>query len=448
MTFHSEVLLSRLGELAEGIDKPRRFVVAFSGGIDSTVLLHALATSTERHRTPILAIHINHGLHDDAPQWESHCRTAATDLDIPFVSDRIEIDDRSGLGPEATARQARYDAFRMFVEEGDWLLSAHHEDDQAETLLLNLMRGSGLAGLAGIGAVQSFSRGMLVRPLLGVRGSSIEAYAEQHELSWIDDPSNVDTRFDRNFLRQEIIPALAQRWPGVSERLRRSAELAGEASDLLNDLAELDLAAVATGVELDRLDIEGLKSLTEKRQRNVLRYAARRCGLPPPPATRLYQIAHELIPAREDAQPLVSWPGAEVRRYRDKLYLLAEVAPEEKPTVTHLLADSSWLDLGMGGGQIRLEAGVDGGIDCRVVKGGLSLRFREGGEEFCPAGRKRTHKLKKLLQEDGVVPWMRQRIPLLYSGDHLVAVGDLWVAEDASKEKGYGVRWRNRPALH
>ena len=448
MTFNSQVLLSRLAKLAEGIDKPRRFLVAFSGGMDSTVLLHSLAASADKHRTPILALHINHGLHDEAPEWEAHCRSLAAGLGVPFVSEAVEVDDKSGLGLEAAARQARYDAFRPFVEEGDWLLSAHHEDDQAETLLLNLMRGSGLAGLAGIGAIQSFARGMLVRPLLGVSGASIEVYAEEHELRWIDDPTNLDTRFDRNFLRQEIIPALAQRWPGVSERLGRSAELAGEASELLNDLAELDLAAVSTGAKPDRLDINGLKSLSEKRQRNVLRHAARKCGLPAPPATRLYQITHELIPAREDAQPLVGWPGAEIRRYRDKLYLLAETTPEEKLAVTELVPDGCWLDLGGGKGQMRLEAGVDGGIDREAVKRGLSLRFRQGGEEFCPAGRKRTHKLKKLLQEDGVVPWMRQCIPLLYSRDRLVAVGDLWVAADASKADGYGVQWRNRPALH
>jgi len=448
MTFSSEVLLSRLADLQEDNIKPRRFLVAFSGGIDSSVLLHALAESRKVHRTPILAIHINHGLHEDASDWEAHCRKVAADLDVPFIGETVEIDDKSGLGLEATARQARYDAFRDIAEEDDWLLSAHHEDDQAETLLLNLMRGSGLAGIAGIGALQRFARGMLARPLLGVSGGSIKAYAEEQELRWIDDPSNLDTRFDRNFLRRDLIPALAERWPGVAQRLAKSAELAAEASEMLNDLAQLDIANIATGVMPDKLDIEGLKSLSEKRQRNLLRYAARQCGLPPPPATRLQQITHELIPARVDAQPLVGWPGAEVRRYRDKLYLLAEVPDEEALATTKLTADGDWLDLGQGRGQMRLEAGVDGGIDCELVEGGLDLRFRQGGEEFCPVGRQRTHKLKKLLQEDGVVPWMRQRIPLLYSGDSLVAVGDLWIAANASDTNGYGVNWRNRPSLH
>jgi len=448
MKFNPEVLLSQLEALAEGIDKPRRFLVAMSGGIDSTVLLHALTKSVERSQTPILAIHINHGIHNDATAWEKHCRTIAANLDVSFVSESVEINLESGLGLEATARQARYGVFQKYVEEGDWLLSAHHENDQAETLFLNLMRGSGPAGIAGIGALQSFAYGMLVRPLLDISGSAIEAYAEQNKLRWIDDSSNFDMRFDRNFLRQEIIPALAKRWSGVSVCLGRSARLASEASEMLNDLAELDLATVSTGMKPDRLDLEGLKSLSEKRQRNVLRYAARKCGLPLPPATRLYQITHELIPARDDGQPLVSWPGAEIRRYRDKLYLLTRAIFEEKLTVAELMADGSWLDLGTGLGQMRLQAGVAGGIDCETVKGGILLRYREGGESFCPVGRKSTHKLKKLLQEDGIVPWMRQCIPLLYSGDDLVAVGDLWVAADASKKNGYGVCWRNRPVLH
>ncbi|MFQ5983875.1 MAG: tRNA lysidine(34) synthetase TilS [Woeseiaceae bacterium] len=371
--------MSRLAELAEGVDKPRRYLVAFSGGIDSTVLLHALKSSAEEHQIPIRAIHIDHGLHEDAKRWEAHCREVAGDLDVEFISESVEIEEQSGLGLEAAARQARYDALRSIVEEGDWLLSAHHEDDQAETLLLNLMRGSGIAGLAAIGALQTFSRGMLARPLLGISGSSLADYADEQNLRWIDDPSNLDTHFDRNFLRREIIPMLAERWPGVAARLARSAELAGEASELLNDLAEIDLANVMTRDKPDRLDIDGLKTLSEKRQRNLLRHAARRCGLSLPPATRLKQITGELIPAREDAQPLVSWPGAEVRRYRGNLYLLAETVAEEEPATIVLSAEDRWLELGKGRGQMRLEAGVVGGIDNETVERGLTLKYRRGG---------------------------------------------------------------------
>ncbi|MFQ6003906.1 MAG: tRNA lysidine(34) synthetase TilS [Woeseia sp.] len=448
MTFNSEVLLSRLAELVHAGAAPKRFLVAYSGGVDSTALLHALVSSADRHRKPVVAIHINHGLHENAADWAEHCRHVAAELDVEFICDEVHVGDDSGLGLEAAARRVRYDALRELVEDGDWVLSAHHEDDQSETLLLNLMRGSGLAGLAGIGTAQRFARGMLVRPLLGVSGSDLKAYAEQQGLHWIDDPSNIDTRFDRNFLRRKILPALEQRWPGVGQRLGKSAELAGEASKLLNDLAEIDLANVVTGDTPDRLDIDGLKTLSEKRQRNLLRHAARKCGLSLPPATRLGQITNELIPAREDAQPLVSWPGAEVRRYRGKLYLLAETVAGDALPTTELTAEGRWLDLGKGRGQMRLEAGVVGGIDSKTAKRGLSLRYRRGGEEFCPAGRQNTHKLKKLLQEDGVVPWMREQIPLLYSGDRLVAVGDLWIAASASHADGYGVHWRNRPPLH
>ena len=448
MTFNAEVLLSRLAELQKGRVKPRRYLVAFSGGIDSSVLLHALATSSEDHQTPVLAVHINHGLHEDAADWDAHCRNVAEQLGVQHASRTVVVDDKSGLGLEAAARQARYDALRDLVEDDDWLLSAHHEADQAETLILNLMRGSGLAGLAGIGVLQRFAQGMLVRPMLDVSNDDLLAYANKHKIGWIDDPTNLDTRFDRNFLRRDIIPALAERWPGVSKSLGRSAGLASEASELLNDLAQLDLANLATGATPNKLDIDGLKSLSEHRQRNLLRYAARQCGLPTPPRKRLRQITRELISAREDAQPLVEWPGAEIRRYRSKLYLLAAQPVDETLAEGKLIADGTWLDLGVGRGQMRLEAGVDGGIDSDAAENGLALRFRQGGEEFCPAGRKRTRKLKKLLQEDGIVPWMRQRIPLLYSGDRLVAIGDLWVAAEASKTNGYGISWRNRPALH
>ncbi|MFQ5546945.1 MAG: tRNA lysidine(34) synthetase TilS [Woeseia sp.] len=441
-------MLSRLDELARGRDKPGRYLIGYSGGIDSAVLLHALATTVARHQTPILAIHINHGLHDDAGRWQRQCREIAADLGVEFSSLIVAIDENSGLGLEAAARQARYDAFGEFVEAGDWLLSAHHESDQAETLLLNLMRGSGIAGMAGIGVARPFAGGMLVRPLLGVSAADIRNYAEDHHLRWIDDPSNRDMRFDRNYLREQVIPVLDARWPGVSMRLARSAELAGEAGELLNDLAELDLIPVIVGDKPDRLSVGGLTSLSEQRQRNALRLAIRKCGLPPAPATRLHRVTSELIPARKDAQPLVEWPGAQIRRYRDRLYLLTAAGPDEKACRTNLPADGSWLNLGRGSGQMRLEAGVDGGIDAEAVRRGLVVRFRAGGEEFCPAGRRETHKLKKLLQEDGVVPWMRKRIPLLYSNDDLVAVGDLWVAAAASKANGYGVRWRNRPALH
>ena len=220
--FSSQLLRERLQALSVGLE-PARWLVAYSGGVDSTALLHALVhAGTAR---PVVAIHVDHGLHPGSAAWSRHCQAEASSLGVDFIGRRVVVADSTDSGPEAAARQARYSAFLAIVQTGDCLLSAHHETDQAETLLLNLLRGSGPAGLAGIGVRQPFGRGHLLRPLIGIDGGALEAYARDHGLAWIDDPSNEDTRFDRNFLRREILPRLAERWPAVSRRLARSARL-------------------------------------------------------------------------------------------------------------------------------------------------------------------------------------------------------------------------------
>lgn len=441
MAFDSDVLLDRLQALTAGY-LLRRWIVAFSGGIDSTALLHALANADTD--VPIVAVHIDHGLHPDSASWSEHCESVANGLGVQFKRHRVQVPGNADNGPEAAARQARYAALLSIVGNGDCLLSGHHENDQAETLLLNLMRGSGPAGLAGIGASQAFGRGLLLRPMLGVSGEDIDAYARQSDLVWIDDPSNVDTRFDRNFVRQEIMPKLASRWPAVSNRLRRSAELVGEASELLNELADIDLAACGT---CERLSLAGMARLSAPRQRNLLRRAVRLCGLSPPPATRLYQAINELIPAREDAQPLVTWAGAELRRYREHLYILAAPGDGVLPAESRLMPGGELVVPGPGMGSIELRAGEVTGIDPAIAAAGIELRFRSGGEELRIAGDGSTRKLKKLLQEAGVLPWMRERLPLLYVGEELVAVGDMWISADHVAKPGLTVVWHDKPSL-
>lgn len=442
MTFDSNDLLDRLRILTTGDAPPARWIVAFSGGLDSTVLLHALAKSATS--SEILAVHIDHGLHADAGQWQQHCRTFAGNLGVAYETSTVAVALKPENGLEADARRVRYDAFAGIVRSGDCLLSAHHEDDQAETLLLNLMRGSGPAGLAGIGLQQSFSRGRLLRPLLGVSREAIEAYAKRHRLEWIDDPSNEDSRFDRNFLRNEVMPKLASRWPAVSNRLRRSAELVGESSELLNDLADIDLAVLGTR---QRLSVSRLQALSAARQRNVLRRAVRLCGLPPLPSTRAYQIISEMLPARADAQPLVTWDGACVRRYRDNLFVMASPSPRVSDPEALLRPGDAAFNLGGGLGSLQLCAGNDKGIDPDLAANGLAIRFRDGGETIRIADQGPTKKLKKLLQEEGIVPWMRGAIPLLFAEQKLVAVADIWVDADSLVSSGLHVIWADPPAL-
>ena len=310
MTFGPEDLLERLDALETAGNKPARYVIALSGGLDSTVLAHALAITRERHGKALLAVHVDHQLQPESARWSDYCGRLADTLDIEFVTETVTVDVAGGGGLEAAAREARYGALARHTGEGDWLLSAHHRNDQAETLLLNLMRGSGPGGLAGIGQLTPFAAGWLVRPLIDVSRAELEACAAAQGLSWLDDPSNADLRFDRNYLRLEILPTLEQRWPNVVERLARSANLAAEAAGMLDDLAASDLQQV--GERASRIDIARLLTLPEARQRNLLRHALRQEGLPVPGAARLATVLDSVLRAREDAQPLVVWPGADI----------------------------------------------------------------------------------------------------------------------------------------
>lgn len=444
MTFGPEILLARLDALETPGNRPDRYVIALSGGLDSTVLAHLLATTRERHGKALLAVHVDHRLQPVSGRWSDYCRELAARIGIEFVAERVSV-EADGSGLEAAARAVRYEALARHVAPGDWLLSAHHRNDQAETLLLNLMRGSGPAGLAGIGTLTPFGHGWLARPLIDVPRADLEAYAASQDLAWLDDPSNDDLRFDRNYLRHDLLPVLERRWAGAVERIARSADLAGEAAGLLDDLAALDLERL--GDRATRIEVDGLLELSEARQRNLLRFAIRRAGLPVPGAARLATVLDSVLCARADAQPLVDWPGGELRRYRGRLYLMPPIGESAWPAAGRALAEGP-LPLGEGMGALRLAPGAPQGLAAALVERGLTVRMREGGEELKPSGQRHTKKLKKLLQEAGVVPWMRDRLPLVFAGPRLVAVADLWLAADATTEPGAAVRWDERPELY
>lgn len=443
MSFSVRSLLSALASNEQLAGKPARYIVAFSGGLDSTVLLDALCKGAGDGDVPILAVHIDHGLQPDSADWSRHCETVAAGLGVDYRCLSVNVQLEAGKGPEAAAREARYTALRSVMQAGDWLLSAHHREDQAETLLLNLVRGSGPAGIAGIGAARRLGPGWLMRPLLGIERAALQSYAEAEDLHWLEDPSNRDRRFERNFLRHDIVPRLEARWPDIATRLQRSASHAGEAAELLNELAAIDLETL--GDRPERLPVDGLLKLSAARQRNVLRFALRKCGLSTPTAMQLSRVLGEVLPARPDAEPLVQWPGACVRRYRNRLYLLPEELGQ-RPAARPVTGRE--VDPGAGLGTLHFEFGAKNGLSEALFNAELRLEFRQGGEEFKPVGHRHTRKLKKLLQEEGVVPWMRDRLPLLYSGERLIAVGDLWLAADAVADTGFVVRWQQRPALH
>jgi len=293
--------------------------------------------------------------------------------------------------------------------------------------------------------IRKFASGWLLRPLLGIAPNALEEYAQIESLEWITDPSNIDRHFDRNYIRHEVLPRLESRWPDAAKRIRRSAELAREAAELLSELAEID--RVSIDGRPDCLNADRLALLSSRRQRNLLRHVIRDLGLPMPAAAHLQRIVAELVPARRDAQPLVAWPGATARRYRNRLYILAATDLDRpSPRRTAVYDDRIVLDAGLG--SLVLTRGARMGLSETIVDAGLELRYREGGEEIRPVGQRYTRKLKKLLQEAGIVPWMRDRLPLLYASGRLVAVADIWLAADAVTEPGVAIQWVEHPALN
>lgn len=421
-----------------------RLIVAYSGGVDSHVLLHLLAS----HRASLgnralLAVYVDHGLQPAAGHWGEHCAAVCRELGVEFSRLRVKAHPRPGESPEAAARQARYGALADLLGERDVLLTAQHQDDQAETLLLQLLRGGGPHGLAAMPASAPLGRGWLLRPLLAVERAEILAYARLHQLRWVEDTSNLDQRLDRNYLRHTILPLLKARWPAVSRTLARSARLCAEAATLLDTLADADLAQAAGG-RPDRLHIPALCALDEARLRNALRHWFRRLQLPSPGAVVLERILREAIFAARDRRPLIHWPGGEVRRHRDDLFAMPPLIPHDpgrrfpiRPGEALAIASLGRLDWQpVRGAGLRADA---------LAGRSLTLRFRQGGERFRPLGRRHGQALKKLLQEAGIPPWERDRLPLLYVDDRLAAVANLWVEADLATPPdadGWRLAWQ------
>ncbi|HHJ12888.1 MAG TPA: tRNA lysidine(34) synthetase TilS [Gammaproteobacteria bacterium] len=431
--------------MVDGLPAASACVVAFSGGVDSHLLLHELAARRARLPAPLAAVHVHHGLQAQADAWARHCRAVCTRLGVPLAVLEVDARPASGESPEAAARNARYRALADWLEPGALLLTAQHRDDQAETLLLQLLRGAGPAGLAAMPAARPFGRGRLLRPLLGLPRAEILRRAQNAGLAWIEDPSNRDPAYARNFLRGEIVPRLRRRWPALDAVLARAATHQAEAAQLLDALAGIDLVACARGTGLD---IPALARLDAARQRNLLRHWIRRQGFPLPVARVLERLRTEMPAARPGRSPRVDWAGAQVRRYRDVLYLMAP-PPSVPEGLEYSWAGPGEQALAEAGGVLRGQAvtGADG-ARAPLLKwphaGGYRVRFRRGGEMLRPAGSNHRRRLKTLLQEKGIPPWERERLPLIYAGETLAAVAGVLVCEGfvaGPGETGVRLEW-------
>ncbi len=394
--------------------------VAYSGGCDSHALLHSLVALRSEITAEIKAIHINHGLSPLANEWEEHCRIICEQLSVPYVAVKVDASAKK-TSPEEAARHARYAEWKKLLNKDEVILLAHHQDDQAETVLIQLLRGSGVKGLAAMPAQQNFSLGLLCRPMLGFLREEIVSYAVEQNLNWIDDPSNFDTDFDRNFLRHDVVPLLETRWPALKKTLSRTASHQADANQLLTELAFQDWHHIH---ENNQIKISALVKLSEKRQRNVLRYwIADICELILPDTVHLQRILDEVITAAEDAKPEVIWRGGEVRRYQGLLYAQEKLIKPENNTELVWKNIKKPLVLNNEGLKLSATLSVGTGLSQEKLKSAeISLKFRQGGESCRPAGRGQTHQLKKLFQEWRVPPWQRASIPLIYVNGELAEV--------------------------
>jgi tRNA(Ile)-lysidine synthase len=406
-------------------------VLALSGGLDSVVLLHALLALRDQHLFALQAVHVHHGLSPHADDWADFCAQLCTSHAVELSIHRVTIARNDAAGIEAAARHERQRIFAAL--DADFLLTAHQQDDQAETLLLQLLRGAGPKGLAAMAAVQRRPdwRAAQLRPLLGVARAGIRDYAQSHGLLWVDDESNQDIRYRRNALRQQVMPLLAAHFPGSSATLARAAALQADAAELLDDLARLDAATAIAG---ERLDCALLARLSLPRARNLLRYFIEQHGQAMPNARQLNEALHQLRDAGRDARVCIRLGAMELWRFRGGAYLVPP-APAPAAPVRWQGEASVWV--AAAGVGVHMEAVTGAGLKRDVLEAGeVTLRVRQGGERLRMHAGGPHRSLKNLLQEHAIPPWERERLPLLWCDGRLAWVAGIGLDADLRAATG------------
>lgn len=409
-----------------------RIVLGYSGGLDSSVLLAALVHGG--YADKLLAVHVHHGLSAQADHWSRHCQSVCAEYGVAFVAEKVALDGADNL--EARARDVRRQALLQHVGMDDQLWLAHHQDDQAETLLLRLMRGAGSRGLGGIRMHSRWQGRQLCRPLLGVSRRALMQMATDWALDWVEDDSNTDVRFDRNFLRSVILPSLVERWPAAVSRLGAAADRLSEDAALLDELAAADFDdCEGTG---NSLDCGRLAALSVARQRNLLRGWLSRRGVLAPSAKVLQRVLNEVLTAGEDREPRVEWAEGVFARFRERLYLLSRqaFAPPPAPCLWHP-ENTAEVEFGRWRLGLGLVAGQREGALCLPQKGPLTVCVAQGGERILWRGMHRQ--VSELWRQQGIPPWQRKQMPLIYREGQLVAVAGVGVADDCHPQSGDAV---------
>ncbi|MGZ5008742.1 MAG: tRNA lysidine(34) synthetase TilS [Methylobacter sp.] len=405
----------------------RKFYIGYSGGVDSHVLLHCCASLTEL-KNKLTAVYIHHGLQAEADAWAGHCEKTAKALGAGFIALRVNASAMPGESPEEAARNARYEAFKALIRCDDVLLLAQHREDQLETVLLQLFRGSGLRGLSGMPEQTAFGAGVMLRPLLHTSKQAISDYADRHQLNWVEDPSNQSNDYDRNFLRNTVVPLLKQRWPAIDKTVSRSAKHCAEAQVLVDEVADELFDAVFDPAD-KTLGISRLLEHHCHSQHLIIRHWFRSLGLKMPTQAMVGRILTEVVAAAGHRDPVLSGPGYSIRRYRDKLYCLAY--QPEKSEAQSIIWPAGQTSIRITEGRILSYVPSSTGISREQWRNAkVEIRFRRGGEKIRLPGREGHHSLKNLFQEAGIPPWERDVMPLIYLDDKLAAISDIWI--DAS----------------
>ncbi len=417
----AEFIESRLPESISHI------YIGYSGGMDSHVLLHLLSQSAEL-TGKISAIHINHGLSAESCQWQKHCQKTAGNLQIDFHSIRVDAKAGKGESPEEAARIARYQALKDLLDEQDILLFAQHREDQMETLLIQLFRGAGVKGLAAMPAMIEFGLGKLCRPFLDISWEQIRAYAKQHNLYWVEDPSNKDIQFDRNFLRQQIIPQLKQRWPSLDQSVARSARHCAAMQEFSEAIISRNFQEIYR-VDNKALMKKALSELDVFQQQLILRKWLSLFKQKMPSTTLVNRVIEEIIQSPSNAVKQVQSKQYTVISYQNLLYCLRPSENIAKQTEIPWPNEQKTVFLG-GNQHLSLFESQQGIAKHHWQDADVVIKFRQGQEKIKLPGRKGHHSLKKLYQSQRIPPWERVKIPLIYLNNELAAVADLWISAD------------------
>ena len=445
MTFGAAVLRAVLEEHLPA--EASGLMVALSGGADSACLLTALLQMAPPPlELPIRAVHIDHGLQAASIVLREAASALCEHWRIPFLAVSVQVDAAGGLSLEATARDARYRALALELRTRECLLTAHHAQDQAETLMLQLLRGAGLKGLSAMPLCRPFARGWHLRPLLDIAKRELQEFFATQAIRAADDPMNHDPRFDRSHLREAIWPLIEGRWPGAASALARTARHIADAQALLDGAAAAAVERLRDG---EALSVPGLRALPEREQVNALRHWLSAAAITPPPASRISEALRQVLTADADHLPAVEWGGCALRRYQDRLFVTSAAMPSIGAPLEWRTAADARVELGLGLGTLRW-ASQPGGLDARRLPDTLLVRRRSGGESMRIGARAKTQTVQHLCQAMGVLPWMRDALPMIYAQETLIAIGDIWQDarwRAAPGEPGIGCVWECAPIL-